>query len=103
MLTLLEVNRLFDRPPPNDATELKDPLAELPKAGDAGVATNVGVTSLLVMIATVVRVRDDRDLTRLPRVGLKRLGLMTGVNVRLGRVNVKRDSPPLDEPLIELI
>lgn len=54
------------------------------------------------MIATVVRVRDVRDLPRLFRVGLKRLGLITGVNVRLGRVNVKRDSPPLDEPLIEL-
>ena len=108
MTTLLLVNRLLDLPPPNDVEELKDPLDELPKAGDdgvgeAGVAINVGVTSLLVMIATVVRVRDVRDLPLVLRVGLKILGLITGVNVRLGRVNVKRDAPPLEEPLIELL
>ena len=55
----------------------------------AGVAMRVGVTSLLVMIATVVRLRP-LDLTGLALfLGLlKRLGRMTGVNVLLGLVKV---------------
>ena len=106
MLTLLLLKRLFDLPP-NTASELEDPFDELPKmgdggAGEAGVAMSVGVISLLVMIATVVRVLDLRLVFGLLRVGLNRLGLITGVNVRLGRVKVKRDSPLLDEPLIVL-
>ena len=106
MLTLLLLKRLFDLPP-NTASELEDPFDELPKmgddgAGEAGVAMSVGVISLLVIIATVVRVLDLRRVFGLLRVGLNRLGLITGVNVRLGRVKVKRDSPPLDEPLIVL-
>ena len=106
MLTLLLLKRLFDLPP-NTASELEDPFDELPKmgddgAGEAGVAMSVGVISLLVIIATVVRVLDLRLVFGLLRVGLNRLGLITGVNVRLGRVKVKRDSPPLEEPLIVL-
>lgn len=55
----------------------------------AGVAMRVGVTSLLVMMATVVRLRP-LDLTGLALfLGLlKRLGRMTGVNVLLGLVKV---------------
>ena len=55
----------------------------------------MGVTSLLVMIATVVRLLP-LDLPALGRfLGLlKRLGRMTGVKVRLGLVNVSR---PLDD------
>lgn len=101
---LLLLNRLPDLPP---ETEAEDPLPELPKMGDdgareAGVAISVGVISLLVIIATVVRVLDLRLVLGLLRVGLKRLGLITGVNVRLGRVKVKRDSPFLNDSLIEL-
>ena len=55
----------------------------------AGVAMRVGVTSLLVMMATVVRLRP-LDLTGLALfLGLlKRLGRMTGVKVLLGLVKV---------------
>ena len=106
MLPLLLLKRLFDRPPDTEE-ELEDPLEELPKMGDdgareAGVAINVGVISLLVMIATVVSVLDLRLVLGLLRVGLKRLGRITGVKVRLGRVKVKRDSAFLEDPLIVL-
>ena len=59
------------------------------------MAIRVGVTSLLVMIATVVRLLP-LDLPALGRfLGLlKRLGRMTGVKVRLGLVKVSR---PLDD------
>ena len=59
------------------------------------MAIRVGVTSLLVIIATVVRLLP-LDLPALGRfLGLlKRLGRMTGVKVRLGLVNVSR---PFDD------
>ena len=106
ILALLLLNLLPDLPPVTEA-ELEDPLEELPKIGDdgateAGVAIRVGVISLLVIIATVVRVLERRRELGLLRVGLKRLGLMTGVKVRLGFVKVDRDCAFLDDPLIEL-
>ena len=106
MLALLLLNLLFDRPPEAEA-EIEDPLDELPKIGEdgateAGVAINVGVISLRVIIATVVRVLERRLVLGLLRVGLNRLGLITGVNVRLGFVNVERDCELLEDPLIEL-
>ena len=106
MLALLLLNRLFDRPPEAEA-EIEDPLDELPKIGEdgateAGVAINVGVISLRVIIATVVRVLERRLVLGLLRVGLNRLGLITGVNVRLGFVNVERDGALFEDPLIEL-
>ena len=75
---------------------LRTLLLDAPKLGDgwgrelAGVAISVGVTSLLVMMATVVRVRPLCLTLGLVLV-LKRLGLMTGVKVRLGLVNVSLD------------
>ena len=106
ILALLLLNRLPARPPDTDA-ELEDPLDELPKIGedgatDPGVAIRVGVMSLRVIIATVVRVLDRRLVLGLLRVGLNKLGLITGVNVRLGFVNVERDCELLEDPLIEL-
>lgn len=108
MLALLLVNRLPDLPPDTEA-ELEDPLDELPKTGEegakeAGVAIRVGVMSLRVIIATVVSVLDRLLVFGLLRVGLKRLGLITGVNVRLGFVKVDddREAEFLDDPLIEL-
>lgn len=106
MLALLLVKLLFDLPPDTE-TELEDPLDELPKIGEdgateAGVAIRVGVISLLVIIATVVRVLERRLVLGLLRVGLNRLGLITGVNVRLGFVNVERDCELFEDPLIEL-
>lgn len=106
MLALLLLKRLFDLPPDIE-TELEDPLDELPKTGEdgateAGVAIRVGVISLRVIIATVVRVLERRLVLGLLRVGLKRLGLITGVNVRLGFVNVERDCEPFEDPLMEL-
>ena len=109
MLPLLLLNRLPDLPPVTEA-ELENPLDELPKMGEdgateAGVAIRVGVMSLLVMIATVVRVLDRLLVFGLLLVGLKRLGLMTGVNaLRLGFVKEDdaRDAGFLDEPRTEL-
>jgi len=106
MLALLLLKRLPDRPPETEA-ELEDPLDELPKIGEdgateAGVAIRVGVISLRVIIATVVRVLERRLVLGLLRVGLNRLGLITGVNVRLGFVNVERDCALFEDPLIEL-
>lgn len=73
--------------------ELK-PLDEVVKAGElcgngelAGVAINVGVMSLLVMMATVVLLLP-LDLKFGLGLGLNKLGLMTGVKVRLGLVKV---------------
>ena len=56
----------------------------------AGVAIKVGVMSLLVMIATVVRVLPLALIFGLARV-LNRFGLMAGVSDRLGLLNVSRD------------
>jgi hypothetical protein len=109
MLALLLLNRLPDLPPDTEA-ELDDPLDELPKMGEegateAGVAIRVGVMSLLVMIATVVRVLDRLLVFGLLRVGLKRLGRMTGVNaLRLGFVKEDdaRDAGFFDDSRTEL-
>lgn len=56
----------------------------------AGVAIKVGVMSLLVMIATVVRVLPLALIFGLARV-LNRFGLMAGVSDLLGLVNVNLD------------
>lgn len=56
----------------------------------AGVAIRVGVMSLLVMMATVVRVLPRALMLGLALV-LNRLGLMAGVSDRLGLLNVSRD------------
>ena len=104
----LLLKRLPDLPPVTEEDALEDPLDELLNVGladgatDAGVAIRVGVISLLVMMATVVRVLERLLELGLLRVGLNRLGLITGVNVRLGLVNVKRDWGFLDDPLMEL-
>ena len=95
---LLLLKRLPDLP-----ADAETELDELPKMGEegaaeTGVAIRVGVMSLLVMIATVVRVLDRRLVLVLLRVGLNRFGLITGVNVRLGFVKVKRDWAFLDDP-----
>ena len=103
----LLLKRLPDLPPVTEEDALEDPLDELLNVGladgatDAGVAIRVGVISLLVMIATVVRVLERLLELGLLRVGLNRLGLITGVNVRLGLVNVKRDWGLRDDPLME--
>lgn len=104
----LLLKRLPDLPPVTEEDALEDPLDELLNVGladgatDAGVAIRVGVISLLVMIATVVRVLERLLELGLLRVGLNRLGRITGVNVRLGLVNVNRDWGFLDDPLMEL-
>ena len=105
----LLLKRLPDLPPVTEEdAALEDPLDELLNVGlvdgatEAGVAIRVGVISLLVMIATVVRVLERLLELGLLRVGLNRLGLITGVNVRLGLVNVNRDWGFLDDPLMEL-
>ena len=104
---LLLLKRLPDLPPVTEEDALEDPLDELLNVGladgatEAGVAIRVGVISLLVMMATVVRVLERLLELGLLRVGLNRLGLITGVNVRLGLVNVKRDWGFLDDPLME--
>ena len=56
-----------------------------------GVAIRVGVTSLLVMMATVV-LRDrlrDKAFCRIRLLGLNKLGRMTGLNVLLDREKVR--------------
>ena len=56
-----------------------------------GVAIKVGVTLLLVMIATVVlrdRLRDEA-FCRIRLLGLNKLGRMTALNVLLDREKVK--------------
>ena len=104
----LLLKRLPDLPPVTEEDALEDPLDELLNVGladgatEAGVAIRVGVISLLVMIATVVRVLERLLELGLLRVGLNRLGRITGVNVRLGLVNVNRDWGFLDDPLMEL-
>ena len=104
----LLLKRLPDLPPVTEEDALEDPLDELLNVGlvdgatEAGVAIRVGVISLLVMMATVVRVLERLLELGLLRVGLNRLGLITGVNVRLGLVNVNRDWGFLDDPLMEL-
>ena len=104
----LLLKRLPDLPPVTEEDALEDPLDELLNVGladgatDAGVAIRVGVISLLVMIATVVRVLERLLELGLLRVGLNRLGRITGVKVRLGLVNVNRDWGFLDDPLMEL-
>ena len=105
----LLLKRLPDLPPVTEEdAALEDPLDELLNVGlvdgatEAGVAIRVGVISLLVMIATVVRVLERLLELGLLRVGLNRLGLITGVNVRLGLVKVNRDWGFLDDPLMEL-
>ena len=104
----LLLKRLPDLPPVTEEDALEDPLDELLNVGladgatDAGVAIRVGVISLLVMIATVVRVLERLLELGLLRVGLNRLGRITGVNVRLGLVKVNRDWGFLDDPLMEL-
>ena len=104
----LLLKRLPDLPPVTEEDALEDPLDELLNVGladgatDAGVAIRVGVISLLVMMATVVRVLERLLELGLLRVGLNRLGRITGVNVRLGLVNVNRDWGFLDDPLMEL-
>ena len=105
---LLLLKRLPDLPPVTEEDALEDPLDELLNVGladgatEAGVAIRVGVISLLVMMATVVRVLERLLELGLLRVGLNRLGRITGVNVRLGLVNVNRDWGFLDDPLMEL-
>ena len=104
----LLLKRLPDLPPVTEEDALEDPLDELLNVGladgatEAGVAIRVGVISLLVMMATVVRVLERLLELGLLRVGLNRLGLITGVNVRLGLVNVNRDWGFLEDPLMEL-
>jgi hypothetical protein len=56
----------------------------------AGVAIRVGVMSLLVMMATVVRVLPRALMFGLALV-LNKLGLMAGVRDRLGLLNVSLD------------
>ena len=104
---LLLLKRLPDLPPVTEEDALEDPLDELLNVGladgatEAGVAIRVGVISLLVMMATVVRVLERLLELGLLRVGLNRLGRITGVNVRLGLVNVNRDWGFRDDPLME--
>ena len=104
---LLLLKRLPDLPPVTEEDALEDPLDELLNVGladgatEAGVAIRVGVISLLVMMATVVSVLERLLELGLLRVGLNRLGRITGVNVRLGLVNVNRDWGFLDDPLME--
>ena len=105
----LLLKRLPDLPPVTEEdAALEDPLEELLNVGlvdgatEAGVAIRVGVISLLVMMATVVRVLERLLELGLLRVGLNRLGRITGVKVRLGLVNVNRDWGFLDDPLMEL-
>ena len=105
----LLLKRLPDLPPVTEEdAALEDPLDELLNVGlvdgatEAGVAIRVGVISLLVMMATVVRVLERLLELGLLRVGLNRLGRITGVKVRLGLVNVNRDWGFLDDPLMEL-
>jgi len=98
MLPLLLLKRLPDLP-----ADAETELDELPKMGEdgaaeTGVAIRVGVISLLVIIATVVRVLERLLVLVLLLVGLNMLGLITGVNVRLGFVKVKRDWAFLDDP-----
>ena len=104
----LLLKRLPDLPPVTEEdAALEDPLDELLNVGlvdgatEAGVAIRVGVISLLVMMATVVRVLERLLELGLLRVGLNRLGRITGVKVRLGLVNVNRDWGFLDDPLME--
>lgn len=72
----------------------------------AGVAIRVGVTSLLVMMATVVLLLP-LDLT-FGRLARNKLGMMTGVKVRLGLVKVnlllwEEDDLAVSEEPIELL